>query len=117
MPMCHRELAGVDVWLTKRPPVGWIGTFYVYSPGGTWNDVPGVYVFSYVGQDNRWQPLYVGQADSFSVRFANHERWDEAVRRGVTHIHAMTVTEAAARSLTERRLIATYQPPMNIQGR
>ena len=48
----------------------------------TWNDIGGLYIFTYLNAQNRWPALYVGIADSFKNRLPNHERWSEA-RRGL----------------------------------
>ncbi|MEE9303801.1 MAG: hypothetical protein V3U84_08430 [Thiotrichaceae bacterium] len=90
--------------------------FNIYDRNDSWNDVAGLYIFSY-HTANGWHALYVGQAESFQARLPNHERLDEAVRNGATHIHALGVSQQAQRDLWEKRLIQTLQPPMNIQHR
>ena len=92
--------------------------FEVYCSNEDWNDVPGLYIFA-IQEPPRgdWHSLYVGQADSFSKRLPNHERWHEAVRNGATHIHAIVVKSQSDRDLWERMLIQHLQPPMNIQHR
>jgi hypothetical protein len=93
----------------------------IYDPATvTWNAVSGVYAFAGRDAQGIWRPLYIGQADTFRTRPmppGNHERWAEAVRLGATHVHALTVPLAAMRDLVERRLIAAYQPPLNIHHR
>jgi len=91
--------------------------FTVYDPNTTtWNAVPGLYIFAHV-VGGYWNPLYIGQADDFAARIPNHERWNSALQRGVTHVHAAVVPLAANRDTWERRLIETHQPPMNEQLR
>jgi excinuclease UvrABC nuclease subunit len=90
--------------------------FEVYDRNDTWNDVPGLYIFSYVAE-GYWRALYVGQAESFRARLPNHERLPEAVQRGATHIHAMVVPQQSDRDEWERMLIQNLQPPMNVQHR
>lgn len=80
-----------------------------------WNDIPGIYVFAVPNGLSGWAPLYIGQASSFKDRLSNHERWDEAARRGAAHIHAKVVRSAADRDRVERDLIQMHQPPMNTQ--
>ena len=92
--------------------------FKVCDFGGSWNAVGGVYIFSGIDHQNGWwEPLYVGQTDSFRNRIPFHERWAEAVQLGATHVHATVVPQAAMRAAVERHLIEAYQPPLNIQFR
>ena len=76
----------------------------------------GLYIFTYQ-QAVSWYPLYVGQAQNFRDRLPNHERLDEAVRKGATHIHALVVSRQANRDLWERMLIQNLQSQMNVQHR
>ena len=88
--------------------------FTMYSKNGEWNKVAGLYIFAY-NDGQYWRALYVGQTDDFSSRIPNHEKWDLAVQRGATHIHAVVVPLAARRDTLEQLLIAHLQPPMNEQ--
>jgi len=90
--------------------------FSIYGSDSEWNNVPGLYIFAYQGEQY-WHPLYVGQTDDFSSRLPSHERWDEAVRKGATHIHALSVSQAAMRDTYEQLLIQNLQPAMNFQLR
>ena len=95
----------------------WNGySFSIYNPGTDWNDTPGLYIFAGIGQNGFWNPLYIGQTDSFRARLPSHERWSEAARNGATHIHAMTEVNATRRITIERQLIAVYRPPLNVIG-
>lgn len=95
---------------------GQVLQFDVFDRNMGWNDVPGLYIFSYATA-NGWYALYVGQAESFSARLPNHERLAEAVRNGATHIHAMVVRQQTMRDQWEHMLIQTLQPPLNVQHR
>ena len=90
--------------------------FDIYTPGVNWNSSGGLYIFTY-SDGKHWQPLYIGQAEDFSDRFSDHERWDEAVALGATHVHAVTVEQEAIRDSLEQKLISYQQPPLNIQHR
>ncbi len=91
-------------------------SFTIYDSNENWNSVGGLYIFAY--SDGRyWRALYVGKADDFSARMPSHERLDEAVRLGATHIHAAVVPLAANREAWERMLIQHLQPPLNVQHR
>lgn len=83
-----------------------------------WRDVPGVYVFAERDvTDGGWMAWYIGQADSFKDRIPNHERWDEAVECGATHVHAIVIEDEARRDSAESALIEHYQPPLNTHHR
>lgn len=90
--------------------------FTVYDSNTRWNKVGGLYIFAY-NDKQYWRALYVGQADDFSTRMPNHDRLDEAVQQGATHIHAVSVALAANRDKWEKMLIQHLQPPMNVQHR
>jgi hypothetical protein len=89
----------------------------IYDFNATWYKVAGLYIFAYPTDQTHWHALYVGQTDDFSSRIPSHERWNEAVRLGATHIHAVVVPQAATRDKLEKILIQTLQPPMNVQAR
>lgn len=89
--------------------------FRVYKPDVNWSEASGVYIFSMRNDNGRWVALYIGQADSFKKRFSNHEKWDGALRRGMTHVHAKSVGKQSDRDAIEEELIKKYKPPMNIQ--
>lgn len=90
--------------------------FDVYDTNTDWNSVAGLYIFSYQTA-NGWRALYVGKTENFQSRFSSHERWNEAVRKGATHIHAMIVPLVESRERWEGALIQHLQPPMNVQHR
>lgn len=89
--------------------------FEVHPPHISWNNVPGIYVFAGLNRANQWTALYIGQASSFSDRLSGHERWNEAIRWGATHIHAMAVHLQRDRDIIEQELIRTFRPPLNVQ--
>lgn len=91
-------------------------SFGVYEQNRNWYSVPGLYVFARPSGD-RWQAIYVGQADDFAARLPNHERLPEAVRLGVTQIHARVVHSKTERDRLEQALIRWLQPTLNTQHR
>ncbi len=91
--------------------------FDVFGQNQGWNSVSGLYIFSYQLENGNWRALYVGQTDDFSSRLPNHERLNEAVQLGATHIHAAVVPLKSNRDSWERMLIQHLQPPMNTQHR
>lgn len=90
--------------------------FTIYDSNRNWKKVAGLYVFSYQALGG-WNPLYIGQTDDFSSRLPNHERLQEAVNRGATHIHAAVIPQAVQRDRYEAMLIQYLQPTMNTQLR
>ncbi|MDR3405559.1 MAG: GIY-YIG nuclease family protein [Chthoniobacter sp.] len=94
--------------------VTWLGhSFYVCHIDSNWSQHGGVYIFTALDNKGQWWPFYIGQSEQFSNRLPNHERWEEAVRMGATHVHAMVVPQAATRDAIERELIRRYQPKLN----
>lgn len=87
--------------------------FSVYDRNEGWNRVAGLYLFAWRDSDGRWYALYVGQTEDFSSRLPSHERLNEAVQRGATHIHALVVPNQDDRDSWEAMLIKQLQPPMN----
>ena len=90
-------------------------TFNVHSENKDWNKVSGLYIFAYLAANGKWTALYVGQTDDFSSRLPSHERLNEAVRLGATHIHARVVELQSDRDYYEAILIQCLQPEMNEQ--
>lgn len=88
--------------------------FTVHDSNQDWKAVGGLYVFASLTEDG-WLPLYIGKADDFSDRLPSHERLDEAIELGATHIHAAIVSSEANRDKWEPMLIQHYQPPLNVQ--
>lgn len=88
--------------------------FDVYGQNQGWNQVAGLYIFAYQSGNN-WYALYVGQTDDFSSRLTNHERLQEAVNLGATHIHACVVPTQSERDRLEKLLIQNLQPRLNTQ--
>jgi hypothetical protein len=91
--------------------------FNIHDSNDNWGEVGGLYIFAYKAKDGLWYALYIGQTDDFSSRLPFHERLDEAIQLGATHIHVTDVPVAAHRDILERRLIVYLRPPMNEQLR
>jgi hypothetical protein len=91
--------------------------FTIYDRNEGWNKVAGLYIFSHLAANGRWSALYIGQTDDFSSRLPSHERLNEAIQRGATHIHALVVPQQQNRDAWEAMLIRHIQPPMNEQLR
>jgi len=91
--------------------------FTIHQRNVLWKAVGGLYIFSYPAANERWVALYIGQTNDFSSRLPSHERLNEAVRLGATHIHALSVPLQQNRDTWEELLIRHIQPPMNEQLR
>lgn len=95
--------------------VNWNGTIlYILDEHGC-KDEAGIYVLAGLNKDGIWNGYYIGQAVNLKTRLASHDRWNEAVRLGATHIHAVLVPKQADRDNLERELIQYFQPPLNAQ--
>ena len=95
--------------------VTWDGhEFSVHQHGANWSDTGGVYIFAGITPQNQWKAYYIGKAESFQSRIPSHDRWNEAVRLGATHVHARAVSPEATRVQVEAQLIQAFQPPLNV---
>jgi hypothetical protein len=68
--------------------------------------------------NGNYVPIYFGVADSLRDRIPNHERFDDAIRAGATHVMTHTTPAGeAARIAEERDLIQQWNPPLNVHHR
>jgi len=91
--------------------------FEVLAKNEGWNAVAGLYIFAHQLQNGNWRAIYIGQTDNFSLRMPNHERLNEAIQAGATHIHAKVVGSQQDRDLWESLLIQNLQPQLNQRHR
>ena len=63
----------------------------------------------------KWTAIYIGETESFKNRLGgHHEKWDRALRYGMTHVHAHTgSTSRDVRRREEADLLAIRNPPCN----
>lgn len=104
--------------MTPSTQVSWGGYAFtvIENPeNAAWNDVAGVYIYAKLDATGRWwQPLYIGETSSFKRRLTvQHERWQEAKMKGVSHVHARVVANQYRRVAIERQLIESFEPTMN----
>lgn len=91
--------------------------FNVYDLSTSWNDVPGIYIYSRRDAEHRlWTPLYIGQTESFRHRLPHHERKPAALVHGATHLHAKVEYVEAERLRIESELIERFRPILNSHG-
>ncbi len=104
-------------YTTTTQQVNWGGyNFEVCAKNNLWRASAGLYIFSGVS-NGAWHAFYIGQTENFNERIPAHERWDEAVRRGATHVHARIEINALQRLAIERDLVRRFQPVLNDQLR
>jgi hypothetical protein len=48
--------------------------YYVYRIGHKLKAEAGNYIFARVNQNNRWEPVYIGETDDLDTRVATHEK-------------------------------------------
>ena len=88
--------------------------FTAYGDNKGWSNASGLYIFAYRNGSN-WYAVYVGQTDNLSSRLPNHERLNEAIRNGATHIHVAVVPHQSNRDKWEKMLIQYLKPVLNMQ--
>jgi|SRR5882724_4775762 len=92
------------------------GSKYEFTPRtyeSAWTDVAGVYLFAAGLTNGDWNPLFIGQADSFEHSIPNHEKWPWAMLLGATHVLACAIVAQAKRVSVETEMIARLKPPLN----
>lgn len=93
-------------------------SFGIYSINALPSASNAVYMFCYV-QSGSYVPVYIGKAESLYDRLFGHERKQEAIRIGATHllVHSPGYGARVHYLEAERRLIAQYNPVLNTQHR
>jgi len=92
--------------------------FDVYPIHAAPHGTNAVYLFS-KAQGGQFVPLYIGKAENLRSRLIGHERMAEALRLGATHLltHKPGYGDKVHYLEAERRLIAHYNPVLNVQHR
>jgi hypothetical protein len=70
-------------------------------------DQPGNYIFTKIGPDNHWIPVYIGQGD-LNIRCNDPLHYRCAVNKGATHIHCHTQPNELARLSEEQDLLRQF---------
>ena len=84
--------------------------FIVYSINDRPSAANAVYIFCYI-HDGKWILVYVGSAGDLSSRLSGHERMQDALDMGATHL--LVYAPDPNYQDVERRLIARYDPDLN----
>lgn len=58
-------------------------------------------------------PVYIGKASNLLSRHGDHERWEEARKRGASERHFLCVRSENKRRKIEEDLIRKYKPKLN----
>jgi len=87
--------------------------YNIYSIDTTWNDLAGNYIFAKKTNPNTWEPVYIGETESFKNRLPNHNELPCIRRNGGTHIHAHVNQDSQARLTEEQDLLVKYATPCN----
>lgn len=97
-----------------RSPSGVDFTFVVHSPRLSWPKQAGLYWFCWFdARTSKFVPVYIGQCEDFNARLCGHERWQEAVAAGATHVLLCPVPLQDDRDRFEAVLIGELQPRLN----
>jgi hypothetical protein len=76
--------------------------------------LPGNYIYAGQNEEGQWIPLYVGQTRDMHQRLEGHEKIQDAMQHGATHIHMhYSNSGQAARCSEEHDLVALWQPVCN----
>lgn len=98
-----------------------IDTSYCFEVYGI-SEIPAgtnaVYMFCRF-QSSTYFLLYIGRAENLVTRLTEHERISEAILQGASHLLVCMPDYTTQINFieAERRLIAYYNPPLNIQHR
>ena len=82
-------------------------------------DDSGVYIFSKIKTSLGGKELiqrdylYIGETESFRRRFKNHEKWGDAIDKGMQFILILSVTDEDRRKFIESDLINKHNPILN----
>lgn len=94
--------------------IRWAGyDFNLYGSNETFPSASGVYIFAGVNARGNWTAYYVGQTENFSDRLHWHEKWEEALRLGATHIHLYFEPTYSTRIDIEAAVIEATRPILN----
>jgi hypothetical protein len=97
-----------------------IGNFtfrpHLIAATAQWPDEPGIYAYVKADPHLLMQVLYIGKTESFRDRFYSHHRWDEALKRGATHL-CLCKMDTRAQDEAESQLIKQFNPVLNVTHR
>ncbi|MEO0606654.1 MAG: GIY-YIG nuclease family protein [Pseudomonadota bacterium] len=59
------------------------------------------------------KPIYIGKASNLQSRLDDHERWEEARKKGASERHYLCIRSENKRQKIEEDLIRKYKPKLN----
>ena len=88
--------------------------YEIYPIDTAFRPLPGNYIYAKQTEDGGWIALYVAQTRDMHQRLEGHEKLQDALENGATHIH-MHYSEAgqALRCTEEHDLVIRWQPQFN----
>lgn len=102
------------------PSVSWPGQsgaeyqYEVFPIDTEFRPLPGNYIYAGRSEDGQWVPLYIAQTRDMHQRLEGHEKLQDAIQYGATHIHMhFSAAGQATRCSEERDLINRWQPSCN----
>ncbi len=112
----HREQPESD----SSPVVNWPGQsgkeypYEIFPIDASFRPLPANYIYAKQSEDGNWVPLFIAQTRDIKQRLEGHEKLQEAMEQGATHIHVhLSTTGQAARCTEEQDLIHLWQPVCN----
>ena len=110
--------------MTTQNTTIWLGKYeYFELPSlepDSIKDAPGNYVMGKPLGLGKWAAVYAGSTPNGGTlrqRIPGHEKWLDAIALGATTIWAHVNHDPVSMAAEERDLIATLNPPLNVQHR
>jgi hypothetical protein len=107
---------------TSSPFVNWAGEsgneypYMVYTFEDALPCLPGNYIYAKQTEGGEWIPLYIAQTRDMHQRLEGHEKMQDAMENGATHVHVhLSTAGQATRCSEERDLIQRWKPVCNEQ--
>ena len=105
---------------TPSPFVNWPGQsgkeypYEIFPIDASFRPMPANYIYAKQSEDGNWVPLYIAQTRDIHQRLEGHEKLQDALEQGATHIHVhLSTTGQAARCTEEQDLIHLWHPVCN----
>lgn len=110
----HEEQIAATPSLTWSGQSGTEYQYEVFPIETPFRPLPGNYIYATQTEDGQWVALYIAQTRDMHQRLEGHEKLQDAIGYGATHIHMHFATAGqAVRCTEERDLINRWQPVCN----
>jgi hypothetical protein len=88
--------------------------YEIYPIDTAFRPLPGNYIYARQDETGNWIPLYVAQTRDMHQRLEGHEKLQDSVEAGATHIHIhYTQAGQASRCSEEHDLVERWAPQCN----